>query len=77
MKAAKAKKKPKTDAVLITQAELSEVIAVPTVKILRWVKSGAVGFPPPVKVVGRTYFFNRRQVLDWFRVAPRPSPTPD
>jgi hypothetical protein len=53
---------------LINQIDAATMIGVPTGKLLRWVKTRVGGFPPPVRVVERTYLFSRVEVERWARI---------
>jgi excisionase family DNA binding protein len=49
----------------MTQGEIAEALGIERRKIVRWSKSGQFDFPKPVKVVARTYLFNRREIEVW------------
>jgi hypothetical protein len=59
-------KTPKTPK-LMTQKDIADEFGPSRRQILEWAKSGKTGFPEPVRVVERTYLFNRADVAAYFR----------
>jgi predicted DNA-binding transcriptional regulator AlpA len=60
--------KPVQKSLLITHREAGAMIGADSRLLLRCVKTGAGGFPKPVRVVERTYLFRRAEIEKWGRV---------
>lgn len=59
--------KTKAKGKLMTQRDIAEEFGASRRMVLLWAKKGRVGFPAPVRVVERTYFFSRDAVATFFR----------
>jgi predicted DNA-binding transcriptional regulator AlpA len=61
--------KPKPRGILMTQKDIESEIGIGRKQVIRLGtavdRSKSGGFPEPVRVVGRTYFFNRAEVERW------------
>ena len=61
---------PKPKLLLMTHLEAAAMVGVPSNKLLRWAKGRKGNFPSPIRIVERTYLFNRQEVEQWCSVRP-------
>ena len=53
---------------LIDQKGIQEEFGLKTRDVIRWTMSGKTSFPKPVRIIGRTYLFDREAIERYFEL---------